>query len=83
MQVVPRANVTEVVGRHGDAVRIRVAAPPVNGAANDALVRFIARRLEVPRRAVSIASGDASRRKTVIVEGIVTETALRKLLEDT
>lgn len=82
MQVVPRARVTEVVGRHGDAVRIRVAAPPVNGAANDALVRFIARRLEVPRSAVSIASGDASRRKTVIVEGIMTETALQKLLED-
>ena len=81
--MVPRANKTELAGRYGDAVRIRVAAPPVDGAANDALVRFLARRLDLPRKAVRIARGDTSRRKTVIVQGLTTETALHRLLEDT
>ncbi len=81
MQVVPRAGVTEVVGRHGDGVRVRVAAPPVDGAANDELVRFIARRLGVSRASVTIARGNAGRRKTVTIAGLTTEAALKRLLE--
>jgi len=83
VRVVPRASLTEVVGRHSDAVRIRVAAPPVDGAANDALVRFLAKRLDVPRAAVRIIRGDTSPRKTVTIEGLTNETALHRLLENT
>lgn len=81
VHVVPRAKATEVVGRYGDAIRIRLAAPPVDGAANAELVRFLAERLDVPRSAVSIVRGVAARRKTVRVEGVATDAAVRVLLE--
>jgi uncharacterized protein (TIGR00251 family) len=77
---VPRAKRTEVAGRHGDAIRIRLAAPPVDGAANEALLRFLAERLGVPRRAVALAAGAAARRKTVTVTGVTREAAERALL---
>jgi uncharacterized protein (TIGR00251 family) len=80
--VVPRASATAVAGRHGDGVRIRVAAPPVDGAANEELVRFMAKRLGVSRAAVTIARGQSSRRKSVTIEGISTDVALARLLED-
>ncbi len=57
VHVVPRARVTAVVGRHGDAIKIRIAAPPANGAANAELTRFLAERLGVPRSAVTLVSG--------------------------
>jgi len=79
LHVVPRARVTSVAGRHGDALKIRLAAPPVDGAANDELIRFLAERLSVPRSAVTIAAGHTSRRKTVKVAGIQTADALRAL----
>jgi len=81
IHVVPRAKFTEVAGMYGDVVRVRIAAPPVDGAANDELVRFLAKRLGVTRRAVTIARGAASRSKHVTIEGITTETALHRLLE--
>jgi uncharacterized protein len=81
--VVPRASGTAVAGRHGNAVRIRIAAPPVDGAANEELVRFMAKRLGVSRGAVAIARGLSSRTKTVTIEGISTDAALARLLEDT
>ena len=56
VHVQPRAPRTEVVGRYGDALKIRVHAPPVDGAANAELVRFLAERLGVPRSAVTIVS---------------------------
>jgi uncharacterized protein len=83
VRVVPRASTTAVAGRHGDGVRIRVAAPPVDGAANEALVRFMAKRLGVSRGAVTIARGQSSRSKTVTIEGISTDAALARLLEET
>ncbi len=79
MHVVPRARTTEVAGRHGDAFKIRLAAPPVDGAANDELVRFLAERLAVPRSAVTIAAGHTGRRKTVKIAGLETADALRTL----
>ncbi|HMJ58547.1 MAG TPA: DUF167 domain-containing protein [Gemmatimonadales bacterium] len=79
LHVVPRARVTALAGRHGDALKIRLAAPPVDGAANDELIRFLAERLAVPRSAVTIAAGHTSRRKTVTVTGIETAAALRAL----
>ncbi len=80
VHVVPRARRTEVSGRHGDAIKIRLAAPPVDGAANAELVRFVAERVGVPRGAVTIARGATTRRKTVAVEGVAADALARALL---
>jgi len=80
VHVVPRARRTEVVGRHGDAIKIRLAAPPVDGAANAELIRFVAARVGVPRGTVTITSGAAGRRKTVAVEHVSPATLARALL---
>ncbi len=63
----------------GDAIRIRLTAPPVEGAANEALVRLLARRLEVARSAVEVVSGLTGRDKLVAVDGITAEEAARRL----
>ena len=57
LHVQPRASRTEVAGHHGDAIKIRLAAPPVDGAANDALLRFLSDRLSVARSAVRVEAG--------------------------
>jgi uncharacterized protein (TIGR00251 family) len=69
VHVQPRAARTEVVGRHGDAIKIRLRAPPVDGAANEELLRFVAERLGLPRNAVTLARGATARAKTVAVSG--------------
>jgi len=68
--VQPRAPRDEVSGVHGDALKIRLAAPPVDGAANDALVNFLAAVFAVPRRAVRILAGESSRSKLVEIDGV-------------
>lgn len=70
VRVQPRASRTELAGAYGDAVKIRLAAPPVEGAANEELVAFLAARLKVPKRAVRITRGERSRTKTVEVAGV-------------
>ncbi len=80
VHVVPRARRTETAGVHGDAIRVRLAAPPVDGAANAELVRFVAKRLGVARGAVRIAAGSRGRRKTVVIDGVPAEPARRALL---
>jgi uncharacterized protein (TIGR00251 family) len=64
----PRASRTEVAGAHGDAVRIRVAAPPVDGEANRELTKFIAKRVGVPASTVHVITGDSGRNKIVEIE---------------
>ena len=66
----PRASRNEIVGLVDGALRVRLHAPPVDGAANDALVAFLADRLSVPRRGVRIVSGASSRMKTIEVDGV-------------
>jgi uncharacterized protein (TIGR00251 family) len=73
VRVQPRASRSEVCGMHGDSLRIRLAAPPVDGAANEALVALLADELDVARRSVRIVSGLASRTKLVHVDGIETD----------
>ncbi|RKH51642.1 DUF167 domain-containing protein [Corallococcus aberystwythensis] len=68
--VQPRASRTKVVGEHDGQLKIQLAAPPVDGEANAALVEFIAKTLGVPRRQVTLVSGDTSRRKRLKVEGV-------------
>ncbi len=70
VQVVPRSSRTEIVGEHNGALRIRIAAPPVDGAANEELVRLLARSLRVPRRNVEITAGHSAKLKTVRVAGV-------------
>ena len=76
----PRASRTEVAGVHGETLRIRVAAPPVDGAANRALLRFLARRLRLPRSDIEIRSGQSGRVKSVWVRGLDERTATQALL---
>jgi len=71
-----KASTTECVGIRGDAVKIRVAAPPVDGAANDELIRFLARRLSIPARSVQIKSGAGRRHKRVVIKGASAEFVL-------
>lgn len=65
VRVVPRASRTEIAGELDGALKVRVSAPPVDGAANDELVRFLAKTLGVPRSDVTIAAGSASKSKVV------------------
>jgi uncharacterized protein (TIGR00251 family) len=69
IHVQPRAARTEVAGRYGDAIKIRLRAPPVDGAANEELLRFLAERLGVARSALRLVAGESSRRKRVAVTG--------------
>jgi uncharacterized protein (TIGR00251 family) len=77
--VQPRASRTELIGVRGDEIRVRVAAPPVDGAANDALVRFLADTIGVARSAVTVISGAGSRSKVVLVTGVTPARAARRL----
>ena len=70
VRVVPRARKTECGGERDGAIVIRLAAPPVGGAANDALIEFLSGTLNVPRRAIRIVSGERSRHKRVAIEGV-------------
>jgi len=79
VHVQPRAKKSEVAGRHGDAIKVRLQAPPVDGAANEELVRFLAETLGIGRRAVTIVGGLTSRRKTVEIEGLGAEDLAAKL----
>jgi uncharacterized protein len=80
VRVIPRASRSGVAGTRGDALLVRLNAPPVEGAANAELVAVIADALHVPKRAVSIASGERSRSKRVHVSGLDRITAEARLL---
>ena len=69
----PRAKRTEIAGRHGSDLKIRVAAPPIDQAANEALLAFVAQRLGVRAREVRLIAGATSRRKVLEIEGITAE----------
>lgn len=78
VRVQPRASRDEVSGVHGDTLKVRLTAPPVEGAANEALVRFLARALGVATGAVRIVAGATSRSKIVEIVG-VNEDDVRRL----
>jgi uncharacterized protein (TIGR00251 family) len=80
IRVIPRSPRSRVDGRRGDAVLIRLAAPPVGGAANDALIAFLADALDLPRRNIRIVSGEKSRDKRVQVSGLDRASAVARLL---
>ena len=81
LRVVPGAHRAGIVGRHGDAWKIRVAAAPEAGKANDAVIDLLARTLDIPSRDLELTAGKASRDKVVALQGLTSEAAER-LLDD-
>jgi len=69
LHVQPGASRTEFAGRHGERIKVRLAARAVDGKANQALVEFLAQHYRVPKRNVRIESGLKSRQKRVVIEG--------------
>ena len=79
VRVQPRASREELLGVREGALVVRLTAPPVDGAANQALARFLGKRLGVPPSAVAIATGSTSRNKLVVVNGLGAKEALARL----
>ena len=80
VHVQPKASRTACAGIHGEAVKIRIAAPPVGGAANRELIRFLADELSLPAAAVRIESGGAGRYKRVRLDGVTAVQVLSRLV---
>jgi uncharacterized protein (TIGR00251 family) len=79
LRVSPGARRTELAGRHGDGWKVRVSAPPERGRANDAVLDLLAETVELPRRSLSIVSGQNGREKVILMEGIGPAEAERRL----
>lgn len=80
----PRAIKSALAGEVEGALKVKIAAPPVDGAANEELIRFLAKLFEVPRRAITILSGETGKNKIVRIQGIdasYLETKLRSFNE--
>ena len=80
VRIVPRASRSEIAGEHNGALRVRIAAPPVSGAANRELVRTLAKIFKLPQNAVEIISGATSKNKTVRLRGADAATLEQLLL---
>jgi uncharacterized protein (TIGR00251 family) len=80
VHVVPNAKGDKVVGEHGDAIKIKLRAPAVEGKANEALIRFLAERLELPQRAIVLERGGASRYKVIQIANLSDEEVYGRLL---
>jgi len=79
IRVSPGARRTELVGRHGEAWKVRVAAPPERGRANDAVLKLLAERLRLPLAELTVVSGASARDKVVELRGLGAEEADRRL----
>lgn len=82
LRVVPNAKRNEVVGVHGDAIKIKIQAPAMDGKANAAVLSFIAEKLGISVRQVALKAGEKSRDKTVGVDGLEADEALKRLLAE-
>jgi len=81
VRLLPRSSREEVVGKEGELYRIKVTAPPVDGKANAALVKLLAKKLRVPKQNIAILSGDASRVKTIRIDNLPPDRIEGLLLE--
>jgi uncharacterized protein len=79
VKVHPRAKKNAITGEIGDALKLALTAPPVDGKANDACIDFFAKLLKVPRSSVTIAAGQSSRNKVIRVAGLSAEEVRRRL----
>lgn len=77
--VQPGAKVSELVGPHGDRMKLKVAAPPIDGRANEEVVEFLSRCLQIPKSRIEIVAGESARGKDVFCQGI-SENAVLDLL---
>lgn len=77
--VSPRASRTEVQGEHGEFLKVRLAAPPVEGAANEELIEFLARKLSVRKTEISLVSGPTSKRKVLFISSITAKLVQARL----
>ena len=82
LRVVPNAKRSEVVGEHGEAIKVKIQAAAMDGKANDAVLAFLAKKFGIPRRDVALVAGEKSRDKTVTIEGLDPVEARRRLLAD-
>jgi uncharacterized protein (TIGR00251 family) len=82
LHVQPGAKRSEIVGLHGTALKIRLAAPPVDGKANACLIGFLAELLMLPKSSISLVSGQSSRSKRVAVTKLGAEEIRNRLLPD-
>lgn len=80
VRVIPRSSKTEIVGEQDGALKIKLKSPPVDGAANDELVRFLSKSLNVPRSNIEIVSGHTSRSKRVRIDEL-TESDIGRFLQ--
>jgi uncharacterized protein (TIGR00251 family) len=80
VKVHPRARKNAITGEVGEALKLALTAPPVDGRANQAVVEFFADLFEIPRSSVTIASGATSRNKVVRIAGITSQAAKQRLL---
>ncbi len=80
LRIVPNAKRDEMVGEYGDAVKIKVAAPAVEGKANEALLEFVAEKLHIHRRDITLISGEKSRDKLIEIAGLDAAEARERLL---
>ena len=79
VKVHPRAKRNAITGEVGDALKLSLTAPPIEGGANEACIEFLAKLLKLPRSSVTIASGHSSRRKVIRVVGLSTEEIRRRI----
>ena len=79
LAIQPGARKSEIIGLHGDALKMKIAAPPVDGSANEALLTFLAEHLQIKRRQLELRSGSTSRRKVIEVQGVSLEN-VQKLI---
>ena len=82
IHVQPGAKRPGVVGPHGDALKIRIDSPPVDGRANLALISYLADRLDIPRNQIALVSGDTARRKRLAISGVSSETIRQRMTPD-
>jgi uncharacterized protein (TIGR00251 family) len=81
LHIIPNAKIDKVVGEHGDATKIKLRAPAVEGKANTALRRFLAEKLSIPQRAVVLEHGEKSRDKVIRIDCLSEEAVRRRLIE--
>ena len=79
IKVHPRARKNAITGELGDALKLSLTAPPVEGLANEACIEFLANLLKVPRSSITIASGQSSRRKVIRVSGVSADEVQKRL----
>jgi hypothetical protein len=82
IKAVPNAPRSEVIGWLGEALKVKVHAPALEGKANQELCEFLAKTLGLPKRSVRLAQGDTSRKKLVEIDGLTREEVLRRLLPE-